>query len=219
MNSSGKPRSHSWWMRFLLLPLGLFYRLWTKSLRMDFLSPEDEAILKDSESPAIILLWHNRLFVAGEWHGRFRSSRKCYGLISGSRDGAWLESFYGWSGILAVRGSRNKRGASALRELARVIKNGSDIGITPDGSRGPCYEVKPGALLLAKISKSPILLLSFRFHRALRLSSWDSFFLPIPFSRVSASGKMIDSEALLSGNSPEEAARIVQDDLMSLTQD
>ena len=144
MNSSGKPRSHSWWIRFLLLPLGLFYRLWTKSLRMDFLSPEDEAILKDSESPAIILLWHNRLFVAGEWHGRFRSNRKCYGLISGSRDGAWLESFYGWSGILAVRGSRNKRGASALRELARVIKNGNDVGITPDGAeRGAATDRPP----------------------------------------------------------------------------
>ena len=106
-----------------------------------------------------------------------------------------------------------------MRELARVIKNGSDVGITPDGSLGPCYEVKPGALLLAKISKSPILLLSFRFHRALRLSSWDSFYVPLPFSRVSVSEKMIDSEALLSGNSPEEAARIVQDDLMSLTQE
>ena len=87
--------------------------------------------------------------------------RKCYGLISGSRDGAWLETFYGWAGIRAIRGSQNRRGSQAARDLIRLVKDGNDVGITPDGSRGPKYEAKPGALLVAKASRSPVALAFF----------------------------------------------------------
>ena len=46
---------------------------------------------------------------------------------------------YGWAGIRAVRGSRNKRGSQAIRDLAKVLADGNDVGVTPDGSRGPVY--------------------------------------------------------------------------------
>ena len=71
----------------------------------------------------------------------------------------------------------------SVRELIRVVEKGNDVGITPDGSRGPIYEAKPGAILLARITKSPICLLSFKYSGH-RYESWDRFVIPFPFSRV-----------------------------------
>ena len=83
-----------------------------------------------------------------------------------------------------VRGSTNRGGSASLRELVGWLKRGHDIGLTPDGSRGPIYEIKPGLILLAQLSKRPILPLSFEFSSSWRLKSWDRFFIPKPFSRV-----------------------------------
>ena len=109
--------------------------------------------------------------------------------------------------------------AGALRDLARLLRSGYDVGITPDGSRGPCYEAKPGALLLAKVSKSPILLLSFEFGSAWRLNSWDRFYAPKPFSRIVVRGKKISPEELFDDRTPNEAAKVVEEELMKLTKD
>ncbi len=212
-------RAHGFLYRLALSPLGLLYRIWLLTLRMETVSSDEDSDLHDVSEPTIIVLWHNRLFGAGECIRRYRKGRLCYGLISGSRDGAWLESFYRWSGLRAVRGSRNKRGAGALRDLARLLRSGHDVGITPDGSRGPCYETKPGALLLAKVSKSPILLLSFEFGSAWRLNSWDGFYIPKPFSKLIVRGKKIHSEELFAEHTPEEAAKVVEEELMKLTKD
>ncbi|MBC8349218.1 MAG: lysophospholipid acyltransferase family protein [Verrucomicrobia bacterium] len=211
--------AHGFLLRLALSPLGLLYRIWLLTLRMETVSSDEDSDLHDVSEPTIIVLWHNRLFGVGECIRRYRKARTCYGLISGSRDGAWLESFYRWSGLRAVRGSRNKRGAGALRDLARLLRSGCDVGITPDGSRGPCYEAKPGALLLAKVSKSPILLLSFEFGSAWRLNSWDEFYVPKPFSKIVVRGKKIAAEELFAEHTPEEAAKVVEEELMKLTKD
>jgi lysophospholipid acyltransferase (LPLAT)-like uncharacterized protein len=84
----------------------------------------------------------------------------------------------------AVRGSSSRFGREAASALVDVIRAGHDIGITPDGPRGPCYDVKPGALIVSRRTQTPMLLLGAEFSRASRLKSWDRFYLPRPFSRV-----------------------------------
>ena len=205
--------------RLLLFPLGLLYRLWTRSIRIAYENAGKGSLDTSSREPAVIFLWHNRLFLAGEWHRRFRKHQTCYGLISASKDGALLETFYGWAGIRAIRGSRNRRGTQAVRDLARVIRKGHDVGITPDGSRGPRYEAKSGALLLAKLSKAPILLLSFEFGWSLKLNSWDRFIIPLPFSKVILRTTTIGFEELFDGRDLEEATRLAEDRLRQLTRD
>ena len=59
----------------LLVPLGLLYRLWTRTVRMEFSSPKEETALRDVSEPTIILTWHNRLFLGGEYVRRFRKGR------------------------------------------------------------------------------------------------------------------------------------------------
>ena len=203
----------------ILFPFGLLYRLWVRTIRFKFSDSASQQEIEKNQYPVIITLWHNRLFLAGEWQRRFRTKRKCFGLISGSRDGAWLEAFYGWSGICSVRGSSNRGGTKAIRDLVRKLKDGHDIGITPDGSRGPRYEAKPGGILVAKLSKVPLLLITFEYGRHFQLNSWDRFVIPFPFSTILVRTQMVSAVDLLNHGSIEDAAGELSLQLMKLTFD
>jgi lysophospholipid acyltransferase (LPLAT)-like uncharacterized protein len=149
---------------------------------------EDPGVLGEHvrQGPFILVFWHNRLLlVPVAWNQFFVRKGPCgVAMTSTSRDGELIAQFLGRFGIGSVRGSATRRGSAALRELARFLKNGHDVAITPDGSRGPLYEMKPGVALLAQLSGRPVLPLSFEFSSAWRLKSWDRFYIPKPFSRV-----------------------------------
>jgi len=214
------PRTKGLLVKIFLSPLGVIYRIWTLSIRMRYAPENGRDELRMHPEPIVLTLWHNRLFLAGEWHNRYRKDKRIYGLISASKDGAWLETFYGWTGIRAIRGSQNRRGMQAIRELVKVINVGhNDVGITPDGSRGPKYQAKPGAMAVAKITKAPVLLLSFEYTHALRLKSWDGFVIPFPFSSVKVTTKLIGSDFLSKDRTLEEAAQFVEDKLNRITKD
>ena len=110
------PRKKGLLVKIFLSPLGVIYRIWTLSIRMRYAPENGRDELRMHPEPIVLTLWHNRLFLAGEWHNRYRKDKRIYGLISASKDGAWLETFYGWTGIRAIRGSQNRRGMQAIRE-------------------------------------------------------------------------------------------------------
>lgn len=203
----------------ILFPFGLFYRIWLYSIRFKFVCRSEELKIKELIQPGIIVLWHNRLFLAGEWQRRYRKNKKCYGLISRSKDGAWLETFYSWSGIHAVRGSSNRGGAKAIRSLVKKLQQGDDIGITPDGSNGPRYEAKPGGLMVARLAKSPMILVSFEYGWHIKLNSWDRFVIPAPFSRVLVKTKILYIEDMMKDTSVEDLPELLTKDLIGLTID
>mgnify|MGYP000208509797 CR=1 FL=1 len=120
-------------------------------------------------------------------------------------DASWLAGFLRGLGIRPVRGSRHRRGAEALRELIAAQRDGFDVAITPDGSRGPLYEMKPGALGLALKTGAPLVLLSFNFDRAWRLKTWDGFYLPLPFTGIEVRMEQIPPEAARGGGDSPEA--------------
>ncbi len=171
------------WRKALLWPLSLGMRLWTRTLRLR-MSEEDRRRIMDTGKPTIVIFWHNRLFLACEVYRRFRLDRAMYGLISASRDGAWLAAFMSLSRLHAIRGSSSRRGREALHELEQRLQEGNDVAITPDGPRGPAYSFKAGAPLLAARTGARVLLVNASFTSAWRLRSWDGFFLPKPFSTV-----------------------------------
>ncbi|WOO42548.1 DUF374 domain-containing protein [Rubellicoccus peritrichatus] len=201
----------SGWKLLALFPLAMLTRLWTATLRMEA-TPEFRRFLAD-DRPQVFLLWHNRLFVIAEINRRFRrkhSGRQMHGLISASKDGAWLAAFFQLVGIRAIRGSSSWRAAEALRETVRVVTDDGDIGITPDGPRGPCYNFQAGALLVAKKANVPAVIFGIEFANAKRLGSWDGFYLPRPFSKVKLSAERYDTyDALLkscrNGEKPAKA--------------
>ncbi len=173
----------SGWRRLVLWPLGLVVRLWGMTLRFE-ISDGDRRVFERQDAPLAFLLWHNRLFLAPECYRRYRGGRPIYTLISASRDGAWLAAFFSLVGMRAVRGSSSRLAREAAGALVDALRSGHDIGITPDGPRGPCYDFKPGALGVAQLAAAPLLLFGAAYGSAWRLGSWDGFYLPRPFSRV-----------------------------------
>ena len=171
------------WRRFALWFLALLVRGWGRTLRMEA-EADTHARLTASDKPAAIVIWHNRLFLSAEIFRRYRFKRRVYGLVSASKDGAWLAAFYRMIGLIPVRGSSNNFGREAARALIEVMREGHDVGITPDGPRGPMYVVEPGVLVVTRRSSAPMVLVGAEFTRAWRLKSWDRFYIPWPFSRI-----------------------------------
>jgi lysophospholipid acyltransferase (LPLAT)-like uncharacterized protein len=182
--------------RVLLWPFAILVRWWGMSLRFET-TPEDVKAYTKSDVPIAFVLWHNRLFLATEIYRRWRKPRPTYALISASRDGAWLAAFFEMvGGMRAARGSSSRMGREAATALVELQRAGKDIGITPDGPRGPCYEVKPGAVIVPRRTGAPLLLVGGEFRCAWRLKSWDRFYLPLPFSRVRMRCEVVESSQL-----------------------
>jgi lysophospholipid acyltransferase (LPLAT)-like uncharacterized protein len=195
-----------WWRWLLLLPVGLLLRAWGRTLRFDA-TPEDVRNYTRHDVPVAIVLWHNRLFLAAEIVRRYRTGRPAYALVSASEDGAWLSAFFALGGLRTVRGSSSRLGREAASALVDVLQSGRDVGITPDGPRGPCYEFKPGAIIVARRTRAPMLLVGAEFTSAWRLRSWDRFYLPKPFSRVRMRCEIISPEQLADRDAGFELAR------------
>ncbi len=205
----------SGWKRLLVWPLAMTARVWAMTLRFE-MSPESLAHYRRQETPTAFVLWHNRLFVTAEIFRRYRSGRKIYALVSASKDGAWLDAFFSVAGLSTVRGSSSRFGREAATALVEVMKAGHDIGITPDGPRGPCYDFKAGALIVSRRSRTPLLLMGVRYTSAWRFKSWDRFYLPKPFSRVHLVAEMVPPEAL---DQRSEAAQAIATRLLELNPD
>ena len=108
--------------------------------------------------------------------------------------------------MFPIRGSSYKRGAQSVREMLAAHREGYDIAVTPDGSRGPMYDLKSGAVRVALKTGAPMILFSLNFSRAWRLKSWDRFYLPVPFSRIQVQLRIIENPAELSADAGEAAA-------------
>lgn len=185
----------SFWHRAALWPFGLLLKIWGRSLRFET-TPGDLLAYTKKDVPVAIVLWHNRLFLAAEIVRRYRQGRPAYALVSASKDGAWLTAFFALAGMRTVRGSSSRLGREAATALVDVVKAGYDVGITPDGPRGPCYEVKPGGIIVARRTKAPMLLIGAEFQSAWQLRSWDRFYIPLPFSRVRMRCEIVTSDQL-----------------------
>jgi lysophospholipid acyltransferase (LPLAT)-like uncharacterized protein len=205
----------SGWRRVVLWPFGVLIRLWGMTLRFDT-APEDLRAYTTKHEPVAMVLWHNRLFLAAEIVRRFRGGRPAYALVSASQDGAWLTAFFSLAGLRTVRGSSSRLGREAATALVDTLRAGHDIGITPDGPRGPCYEMKPGAIIVARRTRAPMLLIGGEFASAWRLRSWDRFYLPKPFSRVRMRCEVVAADQLADRDA---ALAYVHDRLLALNPD
>jgi lysophospholipid acyltransferase (LPLAT)-like uncharacterized protein len=173
----------SWRGRALIeFGYGLF-RLWAKTLRLQLEDPHNGvALVRDR--PVIFAIWHNRLLMLPPPFDRWFPTRQSIGLISASRDGDLVSLLIERSGYGTIRGSTSRKGVIALRQLVDALAAGSNVLFTPDGPRGPVYEVSPGVIYVAQKSGAPILPLHMEYSSCWRLKSWDRFCVPRPFSKV-----------------------------------
>jgi len=168
-----------WLLKFLAMTLG-------RSLRWRIEDPTG-ILTHTPQRPVIFAAWHNRLFLFPYlfWkHWTSRHGSQLAVMVSASKDGAKLVRVLEKCGLVCVRGSSSRRGQAALLEMTRLVHDGYDAGITPDGPRGPKYKVAPGIIQLAQLTGAPIIPVSYVLAWKITLNSWDGFMIPLPFGRA-----------------------------------
>lgn len=158
-------------------------QIWARTLRYEI---DDRAGIVDRPviENYIGALWHNRLLIFPLVLRRFFPQRHGAALISASRDGDLLADGVQRFGYDVIRGSSSRLGASAILQLTQVLASGRDVVITPDGPRGPAYELGPGIIFLAQKSGAAVLPMNLEYSHCWRLGSWDRFIVPRPFAKV-----------------------------------
>lgn len=164
-------------------------------------------------------LWHNRLLIFPLVLRRFFSNRRGAALISASRDGELLSDAIHRFDYDVIRGSSSRLGATALLQLSDVLANGGDVVITPDGPRGPAYEIGPGMVFLAQKTGAEVLPVNLEYSSCWRLKNWDRFIIPRPFSKVRLIIGRPEKIRATSSDEEFEAERIrLQNVMMSLVE-
>ncbi len=127
----------------------------------------------------IYAFWHESILFP------LKSRGKLAMLISQHADGELVAQICRHYRVKTIRGSKTRGGDSALLELIKVARD-SNIGITPDGPRGPRRKVQPGVISLASLTGLPILSFGVGFVDAWRAKSWDRFAIPKLYSTMTA---------------------------------
>ncbi len=138
-----------------------------------------ESYIKQNK-PFIVSFWHGHLLMlacALQW------KIPVHMLISNHRDGKIISKIINYFGIQTIAGSTNKQGFEAARNILQAIKQGSVIGITPDGPRGPREEISDGILQIARLAQVDIIPFAYSCKHIKRLHTWDHFRVAKPFCK------------------------------------
>ena len=173
-----------WWVRLLTgwavwvvswLLRGLYV-----TLRPVYVQRQFERQVWQAGRPVVLAFWHGRMVYFIHLYHRQRFTV----LVSQSQDGEIISQILARFGVHTTRGSTSRGGTRALLEVVKRLRQGFHIGITPDGPRGPRYQVQPGIVMIAKKTGAPILPATYSAKWRTVFGSWDAFLLPLPFSRV-----------------------------------
>lgn len=132
----------------------------------------------------IMACWHGELLLIPYAYLRYKKNPNVKLFISEHFDGELIAKTLSFFGFGTIRGSTTRGGAKALIKAIKDVKDGSDIGITPDGPKGPRHEVQDGIIAIAQKTKKKIVLVEIKPTKYWQLNSWDKFVIPKPFGVV-----------------------------------
>jgi lysophospholipid acyltransferase (LPLAT)-like uncharacterized protein len=202
---------------FLLLASGLgpiLIYLLGVTLKIKWVGLENLENLRKEKKSVIYAFWHGRMLIFAYSHRR----QKIHVLISQHRDGEYIARIIHRLGFVSIRGSTTRGGPKAVFEICDKISSGYDVAISPDGPKGPGFEVHPGIMYVAQRSQMPILPITNSARRRWNLQSWDKFLIPHPFSQtVIVLGKPIYVTVEATAEELEEKRKELENDLGELT--
>ncbi len=181
---------------------------------------EHVAAIISQERAVVPCYWHRDIFVClmaiRRWIQRgFRAGV----IISPSVDGDVPARIAERWGAEVIRGSAQRTGALAMRDMHGVMRRGVSIVTAADGPAGPAYYFKAGILLTARIGKAPLLPIACAADRAWRFKTWDEFMLPKPFANVAiVIGDPKEIPARATANELEHLRIEMQDTINSLAE-
>lgn len=159
----------------------------------------------------IIACWHGELLLAPYVYFKYRKKPKVKIFISEHFDGELIAKTVKFFNLETIRGSSTRKGAKALISAIKEIRNGFDIGITPDGPKGPRHEVQDGIIAIAQKSKKKIFLLEVKPSKYWQLNSWDKFVIPKPFGELNY---YLSEPIDITGLEFEEARALIKEGLL-----
>jgi len=186
----GNPISVWLKFRFATWVLSIVWKALKTTLRKSHQGSDAVDALVADDQRFILAFFHRRLVMMPLSYPYMRHSpdgekRGVAILSSDSKDGEISAAIWRHLGIHAVRGtSSHGGGAQGLVKMIQVVRQGWDLGITPDGPRGPSCIVKPGAIAVAKKTRAWIVPVSVAYSDPWRLKTWDKMLIPKPFSKV-----------------------------------
>jgi hypothetical protein len=191
----------------------MLIRLTRLTMRLDRIGRGVVDDLGAAGRPYIHAFWHGHLFLMPYSYLGHRIAI----MISAHHDGELIARTMKRFGHESLRGSTTSGGAMALRAAVRALRDGCDVGFTPDGPRGPRHRAQMGVVQAARMSGAPIVPVAFSASRKRVLGSWDGFIVPMPFSKgVFVYGDPIEVPAQ-ADEAQMEAARVkVEQSLNSL---
>jgi lysophospholipid acyltransferase (LPLAT)-like uncharacterized protein len=127
----------------------------------------------------IYLFWHEYILFPFYLRGNCNLAM----LLSRHRDAEILSHAARHMGFETVRGSTNRGGVAAIRQLLDKSRR-MHLTITPDGPRGPRRRMAPGPIFLAGKLGMPLVLMGMGYDRPWRVKSWDRFAIPRPCTRA-----------------------------------
>jgi lysophospholipid acyltransferase (LPLAT)-like uncharacterized protein len=128
----------------------------------------------DRHPNAIVCLWHENdiAFFVVQFFQRFKKHAWL------NRPDAYMKPIHVVIKFLGVEkiilGSSGREGRSAANILLAHLNKGYSTMLNPDGPYGPKHVCKKGVFQLSQKSGVPIVPVSFKFKRCLKLPGWDS---------------------------------------------
>lgn len=170
--------------RFLIRVADLFLYslifLLGKTIKFEFEGKEYLDEIKQNGKVPIYAFWHNRIFLATY----FFRDQNIVVMASQSFDGEYISRFIQRFGYGAARGSSTRGGVGAIVKMIRLMREKIPTAFTIDGPKGPRYEAKNGACILAKKSRNPIIPIIFEAKSFRTIGSWDKLQIPKPFTKA-----------------------------------
>jgi lysophospholipid acyltransferase (LPLAT)-like uncharacterized protein len=141
-----------------------------------------DPVFAECRGQKIYIFWHEYILFPLFLRGHCNLAM----LLSRHRDAEILSHIAGHLGFAFVRGSTNRGGVSALRQLLARSRE-MHLTITPDGPRGPRRRLAPGCVYLASKLGLPLVAMGYGYDRPWRIrSAWDRFAVPRPHCRARA---------------------------------
>lgn len=162
-----------------VLGAGLVGALFTTT-RAERIGREHYVRFREAGQPVMFVFWHGQLLPLVHYHRH----EGIVVLVSEHEDGEYITRVIERNGFGTVRGSSTRGGTKGLKGLVRAARDGHDLGVTPDGPKGPRGVFKPGALSAARIAGLPVVPISVRTSSGWRFRSWDGFLVPRPLARI-----------------------------------
>ncbi|RUM64316.1 MAG: hypothetical protein DSZ04_02655 [Sulfurimonas sp.] len=164
-----------------------------------------------TETSVIFACWHGELLMLPYFYKHYRKNPRVKALISPHFDGKLIAKTINFFGFDSLSGSSDKSPARVLIQAIKSLKEGYDIGITPDGPKGPRHNMADGIIIMAQKTSAKILLVEIKPTKYWKLNSWDKFVIPKPFGTIHYySSSEIDVSTL----SIEEARTLLQEGLL-----